>query len=123
MQQDTQPPRTLTFGRHDDDGDDDHRRSRDLRASTTAVAAAMSTTTSGGPSFTTTNDQVQGVDELDIVKTDGTYLYVASSQAVSIIRAYPVNETSVVSTIGLPNFSSSESVSSLNAWRSSGRAW
>ena len=39
------------------------------------------------------------------MKTDGTYLYVASSQAVSIIRAYPVNATSVVSTIGLPNFS------------------
>jgi inhibitor of cysteine peptidase len=67
--------------------------------------STTSGTTSGGPSFTTTNNQVQGVDELDIVKTDGTYLYVASSQAVTIIRAYPVNATSVVSTIELPNFS------------------
>jgi inhibitor of cysteine peptidase len=73
--------------------------------STTTLPGATVTTTSGGPSFTTTNDQVQGVDELDIVKTDGTYLYVADSQAVTIIRAYPVNATSVVSTIGLPNFS------------------
>jgi len=78
-----------------------------VAASTTTVEASggVATTTSGGPSFTTTNNQVQGVDELDIVKTDGTYLYVASSQAVTIIRAYPVNATSVVSTIGLPNFS------------------
>jgi inhibitor of cysteine peptidase len=68
-----------------------------------ASSTVSGTTTSGGPSFTTTNDQVQGVDELDIVKTDGTYLYVASSQTVSIILAYPVNETSVVSTINLPN--------------------
>jgi inhibitor of cysteine peptidase len=74
-------------------------------ATTTVTASGSVTTTSGGPSFTTTNNQVQGVDELDIVKTDGTYLYVASSQTVSIIRAYPVNATSVVSTIDLPNFS------------------
>jgi inhibitor of cysteine peptidase len=73
--------------------------------STTTVEGGAATTTSGGPSFTTTNDQVQGVDELDIVKTDGTYLYVDSSQAVTIIRAYPVDATSVVSTIDLPNFS------------------
>jgi inhibitor of cysteine peptidase len=68
-------------------------------------ASSIAGTASGGPSFTTTNNQVQGVDELDIVKTDGTYLYVASSQAVTIIRAYPVNAASVVSTIDLPNFS------------------
>jgi inhibitor of cysteine peptidase len=74
-------------------------------STTTLAASSASTTTSGGPSYTTTNNQVQGVDELDIVKTDGTYLYVASSQAVSIIRAYPVDVTSVVSTIELPNFS------------------
>ncbi|HEV2389693.1 MAG TPA: beta-propeller domain-containing protein [Nitrososphaerales archaeon] len=73
--------------------------------STTTVAAPGAGSTSSGPSYTTTNNQVQGVDELDIVKTDGTYLYVASSQAVSIIRAYPVDATSVVSTIQLPNFS------------------
>jgi inhibitor of cysteine peptidase len=74
--------------------------------STTTVVApgAATTTVSGGPSFTTTNNQIQGVDELDIVKTDGTYLYVASSQVVSIIRAYPVNGASVASTIELPNF-------------------
>jgi inhibitor of cysteine peptidase len=102
MQQDTAYPGTVTI-------------EGGMTSTTTTVATMTSTfaesasstvaTTSGGPSFTTTNNQVQGVDELDIVKTDGTYLYVASSQAVTIIRAYPVDATSVVSTIDLPNFS------------------
>jgi inhibitor of cysteine peptidase len=56
----------------------------------------------GSPSFTKSNVQVQGVDELDKVKTDGAYLYVATSQSVSIIKAYPANSTSLVSTISLP---------------------
>ncbi len=67
--------------------------------STTTVAAGAAATSSG---YTTTNNQVQGVDELDMVKTDGTYLYVASSQTVSIIKAQPANSTAVVSTISLP---------------------
>ncbi len=36
-----------------------------------------------------TNVQVAGVDELDMVKTDGQYIYVANSTGVSIVRAYP----------------------------------
>ena len=67
-------------------------------ATTMANAAAGSAT----PSFTTTNNQVQGVDELDVVKTDGSYLYVANSQSVSIIKTQPASSTSIVSTISLP---------------------
>jgi inhibitor of cysteine peptidase len=67
-------------------------------AGTTSVAAGATV----GSGFTTTNDQVQGVDELDMVKTDGSYLYVANSQSVSIIKAQPANSTSIVSTISLP---------------------
>jgi inhibitor of cysteine peptidase len=36
-----------------------------------------------------TNVQVAGVDELDTVKTDGQYIYIANSTGVSIVRAYP----------------------------------
>lgn len=71
-----------------------------MTAASTATAMAAAPIP---PSFTTTNVQVQGVDELDTVKTDGTYLYVATNQAVFIIRAYPPNSSSVVSTIGLQN--------------------
>lgn len=39
--------------------------------------------------YSTTNIQVAGVDELDIVKTDGEFLYVASGSHVFIVQAYP----------------------------------
>jgi len=39
--------------------------------------------------YSTTNVQVAGVDELDIVKTDGEFLYVASGNRVFIVQAYP----------------------------------
>ena len=73
---------------------------------TTATMTAASTTTvagaAAGSDYTTTNNQVKGVDELDVVKTDGSYLYVASSQSVSIIKAQPADSTAVVSTITMP---------------------
>ena len=69
-------------------------------ATTEAGAVPASGSTSSG--YTTTNDQVQGVDELDTVKTDGTYLYVASSQTVAIIQTQPASSTSILSTIRLP---------------------
>ena len=56
-------------------------------------------------SYSTTNVQVAGVDEPDIVKTDGTYLYVVAKQAVFIIKAYPPEETSILSQITITNVS------------------
>lgn len=53
----------------------------------------------GSVSHSNTNVQVSGVDEEDIVKTDGTYLYIASSTSVEIIQAYPPSEMRNVSTI------------------------
>ena len=41
------------------------------------------------PSYSHTNVQVAGVDEMDSVKTDGKYIYVASYDSVSILNAYP----------------------------------
>ena len=70
-----------------------------IASTTTALAAGADVSAASG--FTTTNNQVQGVDELDKVKTDGTYLYVATSQTVSIIKAQG-GSTSVVSTIKMP---------------------
>lgn len=53
----------------------------------------------GGNQHSNTNIQVAGVDEGDLVKTDGTYLYVASNNFVYIIKAYPVEEAEVLSKI------------------------
>ena len=53
------------------------------------------------PAHSTTNIQVAGVDEADIVKTDGEYLYVVSSNNISILKAYPPEEAKVLSKITL----------------------
>src|SRR5712692_6071843 len=53
--------------------------------------------TLSGTSFTTTNIQVEGVDEPDLVKTDGTYLYAASGASVFVSLVYPPDKAGVVS--------------------------
>jgi uncharacterized secreted protein with C-terminal beta-propeller domain len=79
-----------------------------VAGATTALQSAVSSTSS--PSFTGTNVQVQGVDEPDIVKTDGTHLFVASTDsgssptggsAITIIQAYPPTSNAVLSTVSL----------------------
>lgn len=49
--------------------------------------------------YSKTNVQVEGVDELDIVKTDGKYLYVASNNTVYIVMAYPPVDSVIASKI------------------------
>lgn len=51
------------------------------------------------PDYSPTNIQVAGVDEADIVKIDGTYLYVASNNSLFILKAYPPGEAEVISRI------------------------
>ncbi len=46
-----------------------------------------------------TNVQVQGVDEADIVKTDGTYIYQVNQKNVVIIKAVPANDMQVAAKI------------------------
>ena len=53
------------------------------------------------PAYSTTNVQVAGVDEADIVKTDGRYLYIASGCNLTILKAYPPEELEVLSTLTL----------------------
>jgi uncharacterized secreted protein with C-terminal beta-propeller domain len=49
--------------------------------------------------FSTTNIQVEGVDEADIVKNDGKYIYVVSGNRVTIIDAYPAESAKILSEI------------------------
>jgi len=51
--------------------------------------------------YSTTNIQVAGVDEADIVKTDGDYIYLVSGQKVIIMKAYPPEQAQVLSEIKL----------------------
>jgi len=51
--------------------------------------------------FSTTNIQVEGVDEADIVKTDGKYIYVLTENKLAIVNAYPAENAKLVSEIKL----------------------
>src|SRR3989304_3918544 len=53
------------------------------------------------PDYSTTNIQVQGVDESDIVKNDGKYIYKAAGSGVAIVDAYPAENARLISFINL----------------------
>jgi len=67
--------------------------------------AMSATVEEGGTSdYSTTNIQVEGVDEADLVKTDGEYIYLVSREQVYILRAYPPEEARIVSTITMEKY-------------------
>lgn len=49
--------------------------------------------------YSKTNTQVENVEEGDICKTDGEYIYKANGTNVSIIKAYPVQDMKIVKTL------------------------
>jgi inhibitor of cysteine peptidase len=51
--------------------------------------------------YSATNIQVAGVDEADIVKTDGEYIYLVSGNKTIIVRANPPEQAQIVSQIEL----------------------
>ena len=53
--------------------------------------------------YSTTNIQVEGVDEADIVKNDGKYIYVATGTKVVILDAYPADDMKVLAEINFTN--------------------
>ena len=68
--------------------------------SATVEAAAPSTTSmdSGTTDYSGTNVQVKGVDEADIVKTDGSYIYYVAGNQLNILKADGANTQLVSST-------------------------
>ena len=66
----------------------------------TPVATLAPTIVPSERDYSLTNIQVQGVDEADIVKTDGTNIYIVSGNALHIVDAYPAETAKVLSTTG-----------------------
>ena len=64
---------------------------------------AMDSQDTSTQEYSQTNIQVEGVDEPDIVKTDGNYLYVISENNIYIIKAYPIDEAKKLSYIKFDN--------------------
>ncbi len=77
-------------------------RSNAYYGSPTLLPASMGEMTYGQKSsYSTTNIQVAGVDEDDIVKTDGEYLYIASYDKVTIVKAYPSSDLANVTVLDI----------------------
>ena len=53
--------------------------------------------------YSSTNVQVEGIDEQDYVKTDGRYIYVADYNTVYIVNAYPPEDMKLESVINISN--------------------
>jgi len=71
------------------------------------AAAEASVGVQRAEDYSTTNIQVKGVDEADIVKNDGKYIYVVSNNKIIILDAFPAEEMEIISEI---NFSLDENV-------------
>jgi uncharacterized secreted protein with C-terminal beta-propeller domain len=54
-----------------------------------------------GTDYSTTNIQVEGVDEADIVKSDGEFLYVVSGSSIYLLKVFPPNQAVLLSKIDL----------------------
>lgn len=57
-----------------------------------AAPSAVTESTAGSlasPDYSSTNIQVEGVDEADIVKNDGKYIYLVKGNTVRVVEAYP----------------------------------
>jgi inhibitor of cysteine peptidase len=77
-------------------------------ASTDASASAPQSQTN--PAYSKTNVQVDGVDEADIIKTDGKYIYQVNRNRVIIASAYPADQMKVTQTLAFEdkNFNARE---------------
>ena len=71
-----------------------------IALSESAPTAGVDAKQSAGPSHhTTTNVQEQGVDEADLVKTDGKHVYTVHNNELVIAKTWPVAQTDVVARV------------------------
>lgn len=75
----------------------------------TAFGTPSSANSAGGQAaaptdFTTTNNQVAGVDEADFVKNDGTRIFALSGNTLHAVRSWPADQTAVVGTLKLEGY-------------------
>ena len=63
--------------------------------------AAAGKTSDASVTYTGTNVQTPGVDEADIIKTNGSYIYTTVGQSVAIIKSLPANQTREIGNLTL----------------------
>ena len=74
-------------------------KSADSASAPAPTTASSTASLEGGSDYSTTNLQVNGVDEADILKNDGQYIYQVNNQELLVTQAYPSNSMSIVSRI------------------------
>ena len=67
----------------------------------TLGAPEAKSSTQSGTDYSTTNVQVENVDEPDYLKNDGKYVYIVSRNTLSIIDAYPAEDAKLILKIAL----------------------
>ncbi|MFP4112023.1 MAG: beta-propeller domain-containing protein [Candidatus Woesearchaeota archaeon] len=78
------------------------------RASDSDDGSASSTSASGTSDYSGTNIQVEGVDEADIVKTDGEYIYYVANSKLYIVKAYPADDAEIISELNIDDVNPNE---------------
>ena len=63
---------------------------------TLSLGGSLFSAEAGDIDFSKTNIQVEGVDEADIVKSDGEYIYLATDSRLVIARAYPPEKAGIL---------------------------
>jgi len=69
-----------------------------------ATGAAQKSVSDSGASatdFSSTNIQVEGVDEADIIKNDGKYIYAIANGKLFIVNAFPAESAKIIATIDI----------------------
>jgi len=56
----------------------------------------MAAAEGGASEYTTTNNQVAGVDEADLIKNDGQHIYMVAGGELLILEAWPADDTRVI---------------------------
>ena len=70
--------------------------SSDFAVMESAAGYAMDDSSGSERGYSTTNNQVSGVDELDIMETDGEYIYAVAGDHLVVSDVWPPEEASVV---------------------------
>jgi uncharacterized secreted protein with C-terminal beta-propeller domain len=69
-----------------------------------AVPEASFSTEPGSVDYSDTNVQVAGVDEADIIKTDGSYIYILAKNSLYLAQAYPPESAQILARVEIPDF-------------------
>lgn len=79
-----------------------YRSGMDVMVNAVAEKAMDSSSTGATASdYSKTNIQVEGVDEADIVKNDGKYVYAISNNTLFVINAFPADQMEIISKVDL----------------------